>query len=656
MGQFDVSGAFLDFPLPPDPLLREVAEESDQPTPLLPPPPAADEGIPLGDRYVLVAEVGKGAMGRVVRAWDRELVEWIALKYLDPVRCGAEGVISRFRREVRLTRRLTHPNVIRIHDLGAVPPIVFLTMEYVLAPSLQQLIVRDGPLAAAFAASLALQIASGVEAAHALGIIHRDLKPRNVLVSTDGQIKVIDFGICKCLLPDGSAGGGSGDVFNVTREGVVIGTPGYLAPETVLDGIANESSDIYAFGVVLYEMLAGRPAHAGKTASEVIGNQLRFAPTRPSAIATGVDADLENLALVCMDKRPAQRPGTFREIVAELSGWRDHRKAARERRAAPETPVFPPAPLGAIGAAAPGRGLGSPAAAFSATVPPVQPTVQLERGASAANQVARTQVLAAMRSYGTAPLEVGSGAVRAGSGASASAAPPGAPAQRPGTGTGTPASAVGAAASEPQDQVATELLNQATECFRRRDLAATVANLKKLLAVAPAKTYAWRLLGMAQLEQGKLAEAEDALRKAVVGEPDDKAAQWTLAQVLYRKKSLADAAESLRGLLARWPDDGEAQHLLARCLYGLDQVADARIWLQRAARRLAANAVTQWELARMEAVHGDLTLAREALLRAVRLDRTYAVRFREDASFRMLRNDTEFALSVERLGRVSSSR
>jgi serine/threonine protein kinase len=262
-------------------------------------------GTLLAGRYRIVAPLGRGGMGRVYRAEDLKLGQTVALKFLPRSLTNDPAWLGRFFAEVRLSREVTHPNVCRVHDIvettsedGAT--LHFLSMEYVDGENLAALLQRFGRLPTEKALEMSGQIAAGLAAAHAKGVLHRDLKPANVMVDGKGQAKITDFGLA--VVADDAA-----------RAAEIAGTPGYMAPELLTGAGSTGRSDIYALGLVLYELLTGRQAfraREGRQAKEVASPLRKYAPEVP--------ADVERVILRCVEKDPNLRPASAREVLAVL--------------------------------------------------------------------------------------------------------------------------------------------------------------------------------------------------------------------------------------------------------------------------------------------------------------------------------------------------
>jgi serine/threonine-protein kinase len=276
----------------------------------------------LGERYELLGLLGAGGMGNVYKARDLELDEIVALKVLKPELVGEAGALERFRREVKLARRVTHPNVARVFDIGERGGEKILTMELVEGEALSSEIVR-GPLSVARTLEVAQAICAGVGAAHAAGVIHRDLKPDNVLIGRDGRVVVADFGIARAA--------------SATKTlGSFVGTPTYMAPEQVEDGSADGRSDVYAFGAMLYEMLVGEPPWTGDSVFAVAAARLLKPPPDPRAKRPDIPVVFAESVLKCMARRPEDRFASMSAVATALASITPPRASARS--------VPPPAP------------------------------------------------------------------------------------------------------------------------------------------------------------------------------------------------------------------------------------------------------------------------------------------------------------------------
>lgn len=261
----------------------------------------------VAGRYELVRPLGHGAMAVVDLARDVELDRQVALKRLAENLARDEGLRRRFLREARLAARIAHPNVVRIFDVGEDEGRPFMAMEYVAGETLAEVVARRGPLPAAEVATLGVQLCAALSVVHAAGLVHRDVKPQNLLLRTDGVLKVGDFGIA--VGEDGT---------RLTVAGTILGTAGYLAPEQARGERVTAAADIYAVGAVLYELLAGEPPRAGASLAELgAGDGVRPAdvvrrlPSAPTELVTVVSA--------CLAARPEDRPPSAAALARELA-------------------------------------------------------------------------------------------------------------------------------------------------------------------------------------------------------------------------------------------------------------------------------------------------------------------------------------------------
>ena len=281
-------------------------------------PPKLAAGMVLARRYRLVRLLGRGGMGEVHEAEDLELHEHIALKTVAHVAADDDAAIARLKREVQLARRVTHPNVCRVFDLGIHAPeggprIVFLTMELLRGESLAERIVRAGRLEPAQAAELGAQMAEALAAAHAVGVVHRDFKSGNVML-LEGKTRAVitDFGLARAQQIASS--------ITASQQGMLIGTPAYMAPEQVEGGEATPASDLYSLGIVLYEMVTGeRPFDADTPLATAIKRLTTPAPS-PRTRVPGLDPLWERVIVRCLSRRPASRFGSANQVAAILRG------------------------------------------------------------------------------------------------------------------------------------------------------------------------------------------------------------------------------------------------------------------------------------------------------------------------------------------------
>jgi formylglycine-generating enzyme required for sulfatase activity/tRNA A-37 threonylcarbamoyl transferase component Bud32 len=261
-----------------------------------------EAGALIGGRYRIEALLGRGGMGVVYRAADQTLGEVVALKILPEAARDAVR-LRLFMGEVRVARQITHPNVCRVHDVGEADGVPFMTMELVDGEDLASVLARAGPPSTARAAGIGRQICEGLAAAHDRGILHRDLKPANLMVDRTGSVRLMDFGVAGLA---GSASSG--------------GTPAYMAPELFGHGAASVQSDLYALGLVVYELFTGRRAFVTTDMRDLARQHRELPPQPPSEVRPGVPPAVERAILSCLEKDPRRRPRSARAVAAALAG------------------------------------------------------------------------------------------------------------------------------------------------------------------------------------------------------------------------------------------------------------------------------------------------------------------------------------------------
>jgi serine/threonine-protein kinase len=263
-------------------------------------------GALLGERYRIVALLGRGGMGEVYRAQDLTLGQDVALKFL-PESAKNEETLGRFRQEVRIARSVSHPNVCRVYDIGEEDGQPFLSMEYVDGENLSALLKRIGRFSPERALEVARKICAGLAAAHLKGILHRDLKPANIMLDSRGEILIMDFGLAS-LAGEVAAGD------------VQSGTPAYMAPEQLSGKEVTARSDIYALGLILYELFTGKRAYEGRGFAEVLRERAESTPSTPSSVVKDLDPVVERVILRCLESDPAARPASALAVSAALPG------------------------------------------------------------------------------------------------------------------------------------------------------------------------------------------------------------------------------------------------------------------------------------------------------------------------------------------------
>lgn len=261
----------------------------------------------IAGRYRVIALLGKGGMGEVYRADDMTLGQPVALKFLPEQAARDEGLLERFRNEVRIARRVSHPNVCRVYDVGEVDGQTFFTMEYVDGEDLALLLRRIGRLPPDKALDIARQLCAGLSAAHLKGVLHRDMKPANIMLDGRGQVVITDFGL-------------AGVADQIPGAEVRSGTPAYMAPEQLAGKEVTGRSDIYALGLVLYEVFTGKRAFGEEEAGAPRSRGENALLSRPSSVVRDLDPAVERIILRCLETGPAARPANVLSVAAALPG------------------------------------------------------------------------------------------------------------------------------------------------------------------------------------------------------------------------------------------------------------------------------------------------------------------------------------------------
>jgi serine/threonine-protein kinase len=274
--------------------------------------PHEDEGrfVPgtlLGGRYRIIGLLGRGGMGEVYRATDLTLGQSVALKFLPEEASRNQRLLERFHGEVRVARLVSHPNVCRVYDIGQVEGMPFISMEYVDGEDLGSLLLRIGRLPADKAVQTARKLCAGLTAAHDRGVIHRDLKPANIMIDKRGEVVIMDFGLA--AIADQLSGA---EVHN--------GTPAYMSPEQLKGTGVTAKSDIYALGLVLYELFTGKRPYDAKSVQQLIDLEDAVQLTSMISVAADIDPAVEKVIRRCLEPDPAKRPGTALAVAAALPG------------------------------------------------------------------------------------------------------------------------------------------------------------------------------------------------------------------------------------------------------------------------------------------------------------------------------------------------
>ena len=259
-------------------------------------------GTVLGGRYRIVERLGRGGMGEVYRADDLKLAQPVALKFLPPELDRDPARLMQLHNEVRMARQVSHPNVCRVYDIDEEEGHTFLSMEYVDGEELGSLLRRIGRFSSERSIELARQICAGLGAAHERGVIHRDLKPANVMLDGTGRVRITDFGLA-----------------GVAGEALRAGTPAYMAPEQLAGSAITIQSDIYALGLVLYELFTGQRAVEAKNVAELLRKR-EAGLVAPSQIVRDLDPAIDRAILRCLERDPRDRPASALAVSAALPG------------------------------------------------------------------------------------------------------------------------------------------------------------------------------------------------------------------------------------------------------------------------------------------------------------------------------------------------
>ena len=263
----------------------------------------------FASRYEIQGVLGKGGMGIVYRAHDRDLDDAVAIKTLRGEALSADPtLLDRFKQEIRLARRITHPNILRTHDLGESGGLRYLSMEFVKGLTLKQLIEAGDILPKPVGLRIAKQICAGLAAAHEVGVIHRDIKPQNILIESTGGLKIMDFGIARLQEERG-----------MTAEGTVVGTPDYMSPEQARGNPLDFRSDIYSTGVVLYEVFTGTLPFEGESPLAVVLKHIQENPPSPQTRNPRIDPKISQIILKCMRKEPKDRYQSVNDLYEALT-------------------------------------------------------------------------------------------------------------------------------------------------------------------------------------------------------------------------------------------------------------------------------------------------------------------------------------------------
>lgn len=281
------------------------------------PPPRTHEPLPkVFGNFELIEELGRGGMGIVFKAWQRNLGRMVALKMIQRgLHVGSEET-ARFQAESRAIALLEHPNIVPVHEAGVEDGHPYFSMRFIEGETLSQRLA-GGPIKPREAASLIAKVANAVQHAHDRGVLHRDLKPSNVLIDREGHPLVTDFGLAKRTTEEDAR------ITPLTQPGAILGTPAYMAPEQVTGsrGEVGPASDVYSLGVMLYEMVTGRPPFRAASPVDTLLLVLEQDPVRPKLLNPKVDSDLELICLKCLQKVPELRYKSAGDLARDLEAW-----------------------------------------------------------------------------------------------------------------------------------------------------------------------------------------------------------------------------------------------------------------------------------------------------------------------------------------------
>ncbi|MGA2718480.1 MAG: serine/threonine-protein kinase [Candidatus Acidiferrales bacterium] len=310
----------------------------DSSTPAAAPPVASSTNIAnlnsqilavLGQRYDILEDAGRGAMGQVYKARDRETGEIVALKLIKPEIASDPAMLERFKSELLFARKITHKNVCRVYEFSRVDGTAYISMEFVDGESLRSVLKRFASLTPRKGIDLALQMCAGLKEAHAQGIVHRDLKPENVMIDRQGNVKLMDFGIARSM-----------EAMTLLT-GAMVGTPAYMAPEQAAGKSVDHRADIYALGLMLYEMFTGVQPFRADNLVALAMKHVQESPRPPREIEPGISAPLEGAILKCLEKAPDSRFQSVAELENALHFQPLTPASDRDTTVFPATPSNP---------------------------------------------------------------------------------------------------------------------------------------------------------------------------------------------------------------------------------------------------------------------------------------------------------------------------
>ncbi len=272
-------------------------------------------GDVLGGRYEILQLLGEGGMGAVYKAKDRELDRYVALKLIRPELAANPGILVRFKQELLLAHQVTHKNVIRIYDLSEAGGVKFITMEYVEGADLRRMLLDHGKYSAAESVGIIRQVCYALDAAHSVGVIHRDLKPQNIMQDAQGRILVMDFGLARSVESDG-----------MTQTGALVGTMEYMSPEQALGDALDQRSDIFALGLIFFELLTGKMPYKAETALASLLKRSRERAIPAVELEPTIPKGVSDIVAKCLERDLALRYKNTQEILRDLDAWEGKRR------------------------------------------------------------------------------------------------------------------------------------------------------------------------------------------------------------------------------------------------------------------------------------------------------------------------------------------
>ncbi len=311
-------------PLPLDQGETEALTHWSEPAASASHQPEIAVGSRIGGRYEVIRMLGRGGMGAVCLAHDSELDRNVAIKIIRGDLAGRAGVLERFKRELLIAQRVTHPNVVRIYDLGVAGPLRFITMEYIEGEDLRDVTKKRGRLAPRDAAGITVQVCRGLAAAHAAGIVHRDLKPANIMIDASGRVAVMDFGVARSMAntaDEPALPRGHGSSPDLTAMQGLVGTPIYMSPEQARGQPVDHRSDLFSVGIILFQLISGSVPAAGPTAKETLKNRRVGRCTPLIEVEPSTPPGLNAIVMRCLEPEPGKRYQSAEEVANALEAW-----------------------------------------------------------------------------------------------------------------------------------------------------------------------------------------------------------------------------------------------------------------------------------------------------------------------------------------------